>query len=403
MQINQKFLKTIVTVTICMTAIIGCSGQVVNSTPTIQGSVKTQSPTVMTMPTSTSTEEATPPIKVQQLPEVLAPKLLDIDMLDALNGWGTTENLLVMTNDGGTSWFNITPPGVSSFGYLPSIFFLDPLKGWVVIPADNFQDGTMAVTNDGGQNWEMIPVPFGGGNIKFIDPNSGFILVGRGAAAGSSAVDIYSTSDGGRNWIAEYQMQPGMGDDVNSLPFSGQKSGLGVLDSMNLWVGGSIPMNGFVYLYASHDGGVHWVKQDVTLPEGYSTTMTEVLPPRFFDESNGILPVRSYGTNTVYILYKSVDGGANWSPLEPLISTGFICLISPNDFVVWDGGPYLQISHDGGFSWSSIATNVDVREYLSRVDFVDVNTGWILTADASDNHILYKTQDGGATWSPLIP
>jgi len=46
---------------------------------------------------------------------------------------------------------------------------------------------------------------------------------------------------------------------------------------------------------------------------------------------------------------------------------------------------------------------VDVREYLSRVDFVDVNTGWILTADASDNHILYKTQDGGATWSPLIP
>ncbi|HKZ43690.1 MAG TPA: hypothetical protein VJZ78_01475 [Anaerolineales bacterium] len=396
-------LKNILIITVCMTTIIGCSSQDASLTPTIQVSGITQSPTLLAISSPTATEEVNLTSISQHFTEVNAPQLLIFNILDTLNGWGATEDKLVITNNGGTSWFDITPPGVTRLGYSSSVFFIDPLNGWVVIPADNFQDGTIAITTDGGQNWELLPVPFGGGDINFIDPSLGFILVGRGAAAGSSAVDIYSTNDGGHNWTAVYEMQAGMGDDVNSLPFSGQKSGLGVLDSMNLWVGGSIPMEGFVYLYASQNGGADWVKQNIVLPEGYASTMTVVLPPRFFDDSNGILPIRSYGTNTVYIFYHTSDGGVNWSPLEPLLSTGEICLVSPSDFIVWDGGPSLLSSHDGGLSWSSIATNVDVREILAKVDFVDANTGWMLTADASDHHLFYTTLDGGATWNPLIP
>ena len=172
----------------------------------------------------------------------------------------------------------------------------------------------MAFTGDGGLNWERLQFRLIMVKSNFIDPNIGFILVGRGVAAGSSAVDIYSTVDGGRNWIAVYQMQPGVGDEINSLPFSGQKSGLGVLDAMNIWVSGNIPMESFVYLYVSHDGGYTWAKQELLLPEAYGSSMTEVMPPQFFENGYGILPIRLYGTNTAYAFYLSDDGGLSWSP-----------------------------------------------------------------------------------------
>jgi photosystem II stability/assembly factor-like uncharacterized protein len=37
------------------------------------------------------------------------------------------------------------------------------------------------------------------------------------------------------------------------------------------------------------------------------------------------------------------------------------------------------------------------------MQFVNNNTGWVLTGDAADHHSLYVTHDGGTTWAPLIP
>ncbi|MFN2216159.1 MAG: WD40/YVTN/BNR-like repeat-containing protein, partial [Anaerolineales bacterium] len=217
MKKSIKLLLMYLIIALCMVVLAGCSGQTVTSTPTTQVPDVTQVPTLPELPTPTPTEDIASASIPPQLNEVASPKLDDFHMVDSLNGWGTTDNLLLVTYDGGATWFDITPPGVTRLGYLPSVLFIDPLDGWVVIPADNFVDGTLAITKDGGQNWELIPVPFSGGDIEFLDLNNGFIMVGRGAAAGSSAVDIYSTSDGGHNWTAAYQMQPGMGNDVNSL------------------------------------------------------------------------------------------------------------------------------------------------------------------------------------------
>jgi photosystem II stability/assembly factor-like uncharacterized protein len=44
-----------------------------------------------------------------------------------------------------------------------------------------------------------------------------------------------------------------------------------------------------------------------------------------------------------------------------------------------------------------------VTETLMTIDFVNASTGWALTGDASSHYSLYKTLDGGATWTALIP
>ncbi|MFC2064780.1 hypothetical protein ACFLXB_06765 [Chloroflexota bacterium] len=401
MQIKRYLRSCFFVITITMVFLSACSPPVAVNTPTMKVSVSTQTPAILSSPTSTVIVQtvSTP----AALTEVQNPQLSKLDMLDTMNGWGTTESKLVKTMDGGTSWYDITPPWVQSLGHFNSFFFLNSLKGWVLTPADDPGEGDLAFTGDGGLNWERLPVPFDNGEIKFIDPNIGFILVGRGVAAGSSAVDIYSTVDGGRNWIAVYQMQPGLGDEINSLPFSGQKNGLGVLDAMNIWVSGSIPMESYVYLYNSRDGGYTWEKQEVLLPEPYGSSMTEVMPPQFFENGYGILPIRLYGTNTEYAFYLSDDGGLSWSPGEPLISNGKISIISPTEFLVWDGGPLLHFSEDGGSTWSSIVTNMNSRDQLINIDFVSLNVGWILTGDSSGRSDLIKTMDGGRTWNSLIP
>jgi photosystem II stability/assembly factor-like uncharacterized protein len=373
-----------------------------SSTPALE----TQTPVVEIHATEAPTTAAptvVSPTSLPASPVISAPSLVRIHMFDPLNGWGLTDTNLVRTLDGGLTWVDITPPGVTSLGYSASTYFLDPLTGWMLIPGADFSTGTLVYTTDGGSNWTSTAVPFGGGQFDFINVTSGFILVDRGAGAGSEAVDVYSTSDGGASWTTVYVMQPGAGENVNTLPFGGQKSGFAFLDSSHAWVGGNIPMDGYIYLYHSLDGGRTWAKQDPLLPAGFETAMTEAMTPRFFSAVDGILPVRLLAGESAFDFYVTHDSGATWTSTLPVNSNGQYSIVSPEGIIVWDGGPVLLASYDGGLSWNPVPTNVNVTDTLSMFQFVDPLTGWLLTGDAANHHSLYKTVDGGATWNVLIP
>jgi len=390
-------LKGLLSILVVAWMVVACSPV----TPTPVQVPATEIPSVQ--PTATALPVASPTMDLSKLPVIANPSLLGFDMLDFKNGWGYTDTNLVRTEDGGVTWVDITPSGLSSLGYSASVYFLDPLSGWVVTAAQDFVNGTLYYTTDGGFNWTSLSVPFSGGQIDFINASTGFILVGRGAAAGSSAVDVYSTSDGGKSWTAVYVMQAGAGDNVNTLPFGGQKSGFAFLDSSNGWVGGSIPMDGFIYLYATSNGGHTWAKQTVNPPAGFETAMTEVGTPKFFSGTDGYLPVRLMKDSSTFDFFTTHDGGVTWSSTKPIAGDGKYSIVSKEDIIVWDGGQYLHVSHDAGLSWNSILTNVNVVDTLMKFDFVDALTGWMLTGDATNHYIFYKTVDGGATWTVLIP
>ena len=352
---------------------------------------------VPTLPPPTSTA----PTTIETIP---APALTRIDMLDGLNGWGVSWEHILRTGNSGAIWENVTPGG-APLTTQPSVFFLDAYDAWVHLPNADFSSGTLYRTQDGGLTWSELPTTFGGAQLYFLDTYNGWAMEGTGVAAGSESVNIYRTSDGGATWDAAYIMTPGGDSDPGALPFSGTKNGLAFSDMNRGWVVGTVPMDGFVWLYATRDGGSTWQKQDLVLPVGYETAFVSVDPPRFFKSfeglppnNAGVLPVSIYlGDTTAMAFYVTRDGGDTWEAAQPAPGRGVYTIVSPDIFRLWDGSTLL-FSNDGGQTWTRLQPNIDLGESVAALDYVDGFSGWVSGLQQSGAGELYRTTDGGSIW-----
>jgi photosystem II stability/assembly factor-like uncharacterized protein len=331
---------------------------------------------------------------------VASPAIQQFKMLDAKTGWAVSDINILRTGDGGVSWSNSTPQGLSKVGYVAA-FFLDASSAWFVVPSDDYTTGTLYRTQDGGASWNSVSVGFAGGDLKFIDHNNGFVLASLGAGAGSEAVAVFQTSDGGATWVRNYTNDPNVSGAGNSLPLSGQKSGMTFKDNGHGWVAGETPVEDYVYLYASSDGGHTWAQQNVTLPP-VQKVMMGAYPPVFFDQNNAILPVTITADANSTLFFVTQDGGSTWTPTSAVPGLGKYAVVSAKEAFVWDGGSILYASHDGMLNWTQVHPNVNLTDNLSQIQFVDANTGWALAMDASGHPSLYKTTDGGATWTVIL-
>jgi len=353
----------------------------------------TSTPTIM--PAAT-----TPPAK-SLLPAVSSPAIQTLQMLDATNGWATNESSVLRTEDGGKTWLNASPAGLT--GMPNGSFFLDDQTGWVLLAGADFTSGTLFHTTDGGQNWTSTPVPFGGGTLQFLDPQNGWAMAGLGAGMSHMAVAVFRTSDCGATWSQVFTDDPNAPNTSDTLPFVGDKNGLTALDADHAWVTGSEPVSNYIYVFTTQDGGRTWREQNPALPAGYNDAMTGANPPHFFNAKDGIMQVGAYANTSALILYISHDGGQTWTATTPVPLNGHASTPSLADFFAWDGGGTLYASHDQGASWTAVTTNVNLTNELVTFQFIDANTGWVVTSDASSHYKLYQTADGGATWNVLIP
>ncbi len=361
------------------------------------------SPTFTITPLPATATSIPPTETPYTLPVVASPALMSIDMLDEMSGWAAGEASILRTEDGGVTWLNATPADVSSFGYLGASFFADAATAWFVLPSADYTTGTLYHTTDGGLSWTSNAVPFSGGSLQFLDAQAGWMLAALGAGAGSEAVAVFQSTDAGVTWKQVYVNDPTVAGSSGSLPLSGQKSGMTFLDAAHGWVTGSVPMDSYVYLFSTQDGGYSWAHQEVSLPAGFETAMTSADVPRFFSSMDGIFHAGLYAANSSTVFYLTQDGGATWTPTFPVNMWGHYTIADLQDVWVWDGGPTMQVSHDSGMTWNMINTNINVADTLMTIDFVNATTGWALTGDATPHYSLYKTTDGGATWMALIP
>src|SRR5690349_19911764 len=68
---------------------------------------------------------------------VESPSLVEVHFLSKLDGWGVSETQIVRTNDGGTTWYNVTPQDVTETGSTVATFVLDNEHAWVQKPDFN--------------------------------------------------------------------------------------------------------------------------------------------------------------------------------------------------------------------------------------------------------------------------
>jgi photosystem II stability/assembly factor-like uncharacterized protein len=321
-----------------------------------------------------------------------------IDMIDTQYGYGLDEQNLYRTQDGGIQWKVVTPPGVmANF----STFFLNAQSGWMLVGnRQDLSESTLYHTANGGQNWTSTPAPFGMGRLEFLDEQNGWAMANISCGAGSCDLDIFKTTDGGRTWDKVSSATPENNNQPSTLPFVGDKNGMTFLDMQHGWVGGSEPLNGYVWLFATKDGGQTWKQVNLPLPSGYTTSTISVDPPKFFGSQDGVIPVTLFNNSSHRVLYKTHDGGQSWTRGSVVDSGGLISTPTAQDCFIWDGGT-LHASHDGGQTWIAITPNINLSQIIAQLDFVDKDNGWATSMDSNMKVALYKTNDGGQTWVAL--
>lgn len=387
-------------------AIAACSVQGTTTAPVDEPSPPVLESTDTPAPLPSPTEPASG--KTPFLPVVEAPQLTSMRFFDDSNGWGMTSSNVLRTEDGGTTWLDVSPAGVTDFGFGAVGYFYDASHGWLAIsdPMDPAEPGQLFRTADGGASWDESTLPPSmGGRFSFVNPSEGFFMADLGAGAGSNWVGIYSTTDGGATWTPEYVPEPGMPENEGALPASGMKSGMTFRDTSHGWVTGDIPMDNYMYLYASADGGQTWTHQPEAITSDLGTVFASTYPPMFFGEE-GIMPVTLVSNVINLAIYTSGDGGENWIPSPALVANAGrgdqVDFVSPSDGFAWATGRF-AVTHDAAQSWETVTPSVPFGDSFMDMEFVSTTTGWVLTLGADGHSSLYTTSDGGTTWTTLIP
>jgi len=339
-------------------------------------------------------------------PLIEAPALVEIQFFNELEGWAVTETEIARTNDGGLTWYNVTPPDMTATEYSLEVFFLNKDHAWVQKPDfENFPNsGFLSRTSDGGLTWRTSATPFSGGEIKFLDEDNGWMLANLGAGAGSNAVAIYQTTDGGEKWNLKYINDPNHLDAKDSLPLGGLKTGIAARNTQTAWVGGVIYTPGTFYLYRTDDGGSTWSPIILELPAGAENSELSINADQmqFVTANDGFLAVHLAGDSTETAIYVTHDAGDTWTLTPILIPNGGSSdFLSADEAVVYNGEQFYG-TRDAASTWSIIPPDIAFGESFAGMDFVNISSGWVITVDPS-NHSLYRTNDGGATWAPILP
>ncbi len=349
-------------------------------------------------------EPPTATVSPINLPLAESPQLVQFHFINENDGWGTTETKVVRTNDGGVTWYDATPPTLAEANYAP-FAFLDPQTAWVLISSADFTLGTLYRTDDGGLDWGTYSVPFGMASLQFLDSQNGFALAALGAGAGSEAVALFKTTDGGLTWTRVFINDPTVEGSSDSLPLGGQKTGFTFLDGSRGWVGGSVPVDGYIYLYATQDGGVTWNETNLALPAGYESAQTSNDAPQFFSATDGILAVTLVSPSEagpLAVIYRTTDGGLTWTPGQPIARDLPADFHSFNEGVIWGISEFL-VTRDAGQTWGAVVPNENFSDVITSFQFASSLVGWALVSRDSADTSLYKTTNGGATWTLLIP
>lgn len=339
-------------------------------------------------------------------PLVEAPALISVQFINSLDGWGVTESQVLRTNDGGITWYNVTPPNVTAAGYQANLVLIDNAQAWLHLPAsqNDFTSGILYRTSDGGLSWTSFPVPFASADLHFLDAKNGWALADLGVGAGSNAVAIFQTTDGGATWTQKFTNDPNLAGAGDTLPLGGLKAGIAPVSMQAAFVYGVTYAPGAPYLFRTDDGGATWSPVSLPLPPGAENAELGIErgQMKFLSPSDGFIAMRLTSSSYQLAIYVTHDGGNSWALTPNLLpGSGSADFLSAQEAVISSGDQFF-VTRDAARTWSIVLPDVKFGDTLAGMDFVDTMTGWVITLDPGGRRVMYRSTDGGATWFPVV-
>jgi photosystem II stability/assembly factor-like uncharacterized protein len=368
----------------------GCIAQTGTPAPT----VTSLPPTVLPTDRATETIEATPVEPVTLTPGFPTPaaapmvhlssgeplSIQVIRMVSLSTGWaigraGDGLDRILCTTDGGTTWTDVTPPEAQ------------PDPEWPRRAEGSFIDGQEA--------W--------------------VVFSGRIGDLGFSPTVVWRTQDAGSSWEPSRVVEPpAVAEWVEPVALGSNPEGFGWL----MTALGAGMSHQYVAIYTSLDSGVTWTR----VLDPYSDQPVQSCPKTgmaFAGTSLGWMTRDCAGLIDRPTIEITHDGGVTWGPLDVTAPEAmpdgfaypFMCTphslrlsstlegsfgISCREYLetptaagenMADGPNALYRTHDGGVTWSRL-------EYPGgEIQWEDAERGWALGRE------IYRTEDGGATWS----
>ena len=330
-------------------------------------------------------------------------KMVYLKMVDSKNGWARGNlqksslygDHILRTEDGGSTWQDVTPAGFTSTGSYSNAFgmgmdVLDKNTAWVISTFDflhgkNGLAGTVWRTDNGGRSWKpgnpiILASPgniFAAGEgyrtLQFVDAKHGWLAAQVKCAMGLTCRYVYKTSDGGANW----EGLPFYCEDACPFPtFTDATTGwkkysvpwtrITIVSKL-----GALETSGFWNIQKSNDEGRTW--KDVPLPAPADLV--------------NLLKDSQYAQDKIGFddTFQQIGKGVVGLRMEyTLLSSAGAQLLDKS---------YYYISGNAGRSWSSFPVS-------GQVFFLDRLTGWQLSGQ-NDKYLLEKTSDGGTTWQKM--
>ncbi|RZJ33852.1 MAG: T9SS type A sorting domain-containing protein [Flavobacterium sp.] len=239
----------------------------------------------------------------------------------------------------------------------------------------------------------------GVGDISIVDANTVWISSYDGSGTASQTVkDLALSTDGGNTWTP---IVANLGLGTGGLGISS----VSAISATTAWVCAYPGTGGIPGVWQTTNGGTTWTKQATAAYSGSS--FPNMI--HFFDANNGVTmgdPLGGY-----FEVYTTPDGGTTWTRVPsanlpaPLSASeyGYTHNFVTAGNTIWFGTSAGRIfrSTDMGLTWTAgqtPSTDLGAAADGGAYSFSDATKGLL----SLNNGSLYSTNDGGATWNPVI-
>lgn len=261
-------------------------------------------------------------------------------------GYGTRDLPFLQSGDGGMTWQTQSKLPLTTA--LNAISFLDSRTGWLLTDLSYGDKSELRLTSDGGQTWEVIAKDLPGLKVRGEAPFFHFFDRYHGLIAAKSDKDmmLLRTQDGGLTWSPS-----------SRIPLPTEEGVFTFLSATEGWFIGPAKKDKDITIIYHMTDGERWEE---------AGKLPNLLSPQaisFTESQRGfvLLHANPQSSEKTWQLLRTIDGGRTWT------------------------------QHEFPSTFQPQAASI-------HISFPTALSGWLL--DARD---LWKTTDGGLSWSLLTP